>query len=70
MLCSYPVLKVSVIFFFFKIVYDASASAAVSALLQKDDDGLDHPFAYFSKKFPVAQGRYSVVEEKHFCPSY
>ena len=35
----------------FKFAIDASDVGAGSVLLQEDDNGVDHPFSYYSKKF-------------------
>ena len=48
----------------FKLACDASVFAAVSALLQDDDGGVEHPVAYFSKKFiPVQLNNVTVEKE-------
>ncbi len=63
-LCSHPVLKAPDFTKRFKLACDASGFALGSALLQEDDDGVDHPVAYYSKKFTAAQSRYSTVEKE------
>ena len=42
---------------------DASDVAAGGVLLQEDDNGVDHPVCYFSKKFN-RQKNYSTVEKE------
>ena len=42
---------------------DASEVAAGAVLAQKDADGLEHPVAYFSRKFLPREQRYSTVEK-------
>ena len=48
----------------FKLAVDASDVGAVSVLLQEDDNGVDHPVCYFSKKFNKHQRNYSTIEKK------
>ena len=43
---------------------DASDVGAGSVLLQEDDNGVDHPVCYFSKKFDKHQRNYSTIEKK------
>ncbi len=49
--CVVPQYFLLQIFAWFKIEVDASASGAGAVLLQDDDDGVEHPVAYFSKSF-------------------
>ncbi|KAL0153020.1 hypothetical protein M9458_051619 [Cirrhinus mrigala] len=51
LLCSVPVLAAPDYSRTFKIDVDASATGAGAVLLQDDADGVEHPVAYFSKKF-------------------
>jgi len=51
----------------FEIYVDASASAAAGYLVQKDDDGVDRPIAFFSSKFTPAQRNYAVVEREAYA---
>jgi hypothetical protein len=48
----------------FKIASDASDLGAGAILLQSDSNDVEHPVAYFSKKFDKHQRRYSVVEKE------
>jgi phospholipid-translocating ATPase len=48
----------------FKLAVDASDIAAGAILLQEDNDGIDHPVAYFSRKFNHHQRNYSTVEKE------
>ena len=48
MLQSAPVLTVPDFSSLFKLAVDASD---VAVLLQEDDEGVEHPVCYFSKKF-------------------
>ena len=43
---------------------DASDVGAGSVLLQEDDNGVDHPVCYFSKKFNKHQRNYSTIEKE------
>ena len=47
----------------FKLAVDASDVGAGSVLLQ-DDNGVDHPVCYYSKKFNKHQRNYSTVEKE------
>jgi len=46
----------------FKLEVDASAVGAGAVLLQEELQGIDHPVAYFSRKFDQHQLRYSTIE--------
>ena len=48
----------------FKLAVDASDVGAGSVLLQEDDNGVDHPVCYFSKKFNKHQRNYSTIERE------
>ena len=48
----------------FKVAVDASDVGAGSVLLQEDDNGVDHPVCYFSKKFYKHQKNYSTIEKE------
>ena len=48
----------------FKLAVDASDVGAGSALLQEDENGIDHPVCYFSKKFNKHQRNYSSIEKE------
>ena len=48
----------------FKLAVDASDVGAGSVLLQVDDNGVDHPVCYYSKKFNKHQRNYSTVEKE------
>jgi phospholipid-translocating ATPase len=43
---------------------DASDVAAGAVLLQEDTHGIEHPVAYFSKKFNPHQRTYSTIEKE------
>ena len=51
----------------FKLAVDASDVASGGVLLQEDQDGIDHPVCYFSRKFNKNQKNYSTIEKE--CPS-
>ena len=48
----------------FSLAVDASDVGAGAVLMQADDDGVDIPVCYFSKKFNAHQRRYSTVEKE------
>ncbi|CAB4029730.1 Hypothetical predicted protein [Paramuricea clavata] len=48
----------------FKLAVDASDVAAGGVLLQEDQDGIDHPVCYFSRKFNKNQKNYSTIEKE------
>ena len=48
----------------FSLAVDASDAGAGAVLMQADDDGVDRPVSYFSKKFSVSQRNYSTVEKE------
>lgn len=48
----------------FKLAVDASNVGAGAVLLQEDDQAIDHPVCYFSKKFYSAQKNYSTLEKE------
>jgi hypothetical protein len=64
-ICNYPVLRAPDFNYPFSLAVDASDEAAGAVLLQKDDqDDIDHPVAYFSKKFNDHQRNYSTIEKE------
>ena len=48
----------------FKLAVDASDIGAGAVLIQEDDNGVDHPVCYFSKKFNKHQKNYSTIEKE------
>ena len=48
----------------FKLAVDASDVGAGSVLLQEDDNGVDHPVCYYSKKINKHQRNYSIMEKE------
>jgi hypothetical protein len=48
----------------FKLAVDSSDTAAGAVLLQDDENHIDHPIAYFSKKYNKHQQRYSTIEKE------
>lgn len=54
----------------FKLEVDASAVGAGAVLLQEDFQGIDHPVAYFSRKFDKHQLKYSTIEKETLALLY
>ena len=48
----------------FKLVIDASDVGCGGVLLQEDENKVDHPISYFSKKLDKHQRNYSTVEKE------
>ena len=48
----------------FKLVVHASDVAAGAVLLQEDDDGVEHPVCYLSKKFHKNKKNYCTIEKE------
>ena len=48
----------------FKLAVDASDVGIGAVLLQEDNNGVDHPVCYFSKKFNKHQKNYSTIEKE------
>lgn len=48
----------------FYLKVDASGLGAGAALFQKDDNGIDRPISFFSKKFNLCQRNYSTIEKE------
>ena len=64
LLCTNPILQAPDFNKQFKLAVDASDYAAGAVLLQDDDQGVEHPVGYFSKKFNCHQRNYSTVEKE------
>ena len=45
----------------------ASYDTVAAALLQKDDEGLDHPIAFFSKTLRDAELKYDPIEKQAYA---
>ena len=63
-LWSAPVLKAPDFTKEFKLAVDASDYGAGAVLMQCNDDGIELPVCYYSKKFDVHQARYSTIEKE------
>ena len=65
-LCHFPVLRSPDFTRGFSLAIDASDEAAGAVLLQKsnEDNQIEHPIAYYSKKFDKHQKNYSTVEKE------
>ena len=48
----------------FKLAADASDVGIGAVLLQEDNNGIDHPVCYFSKRFNKHQKNYSTIEKE------
>ena len=48
----------------FQLAVDASAIGMGAVLMQVDDNGIDHPVSFYSKKLDKHQQNYSVVEKE------
>ena len=63
-LCNHPVMAAPNFNKCFKLCVDASNVGAGAVLMQDDNQGIEHPICYFSKKFSKAQRNYSVIEKE------
>jgi hypothetical protein len=64
LLCTIPVLKAPDFSKPFTLTVDASDLGAGAILVQSDDNSIEHPVAYFSRKFNSCQRNYSTVEKE------
>ena len=48
----------------FKLAVDASDVGIGAVLFEEDNNGIDHPVCYFSKKFKKHQKNYSTIEKE------
>ncbi len=64
LLCNAPVLAAPDFSRPFKLEVDASGTGAGAVLLQEDDQGIDHPVCFYSKKFNHHQVNYSTIEKE------
>ncbi len=64
LLCNTPVLVAPDFSKPFKLEVDASGTGAGAVLLQEDDQGIDHPVCFYSKKFNHHQVNYSTIEKE------
>ena len=63
-LCAHPILRSPDFKREFTLQTDASDTGVGALLSQYDDDGIDHPIAYFSRKLLPRETRYSTVEKE------
>ena len=63
-LCSAPVLRSPDLSHQFILQTDASNRGVGAVLSQKDDDGFEHPVAYFSRKLLPREEKYSAIEKE------
>lgn len=64
LLCNAPVLTAPNFDKPFKLEVDASIVGAGAVLLQEDEEGVDRPISFFSRKFNPCQARYSTIEQE------
>ena len=64
LLCSAPVLQSPDFERDFVLQTDASDVGVGAVLSQVDDTGADHPVAYFSRKLPPREQKYSTIEKE------
>lgn len=64
LLCNAPVLTAPDFSRPFKLEVDASGTGAGAVLLQEDDQGINHPVCFYSKKLNRHQVNYSTMEKK------
>ena len=64
LLCLEPVLTAPDFSKPFQLAVDTSDVGAGAVLLQCDNEDIEHPICYFSKKFNVDQKNYSTVEKE------
>ena len=64
LLCLEPVLTAPDFSKPFRLAVDASDVGAGAVLLQCDNEDIEHPICYFSKKFNVHQKNYSTIEKE------
>ena len=65
---SAPVLTVPDLNSLFKMAFDASDVAAGAVLLQENDEGVEHPVCYFSKKYNKSRKNYFTTEIECLAP--
>lgn len=64
LMCNAPVLMAPDCTRVFKLEVDASAVGAGAVLIQEDENGIEHPISYFSRKFNKHQLNYSTIEKE------
>lgn len=64
LLCSAPVLKAPYFGQPFTLQVDASQIGAGAVFLQENDEGVECPVSFFSRKFNKLQQNYSVIEKE------
>ena len=64
MLCQKPVLKAPDFTKEFKLQTDASEHGLGAVLSQKDEDGLEHPVVYISRKLLPRERNYATIEKE------
>ena len=64
LLCLEPILSALNFSKLLQLTVDTSDMGASALLLQSDDEDIEHPVYYFSKKFNVHGKNYSIVEKE------
>ena len=62
--CSSPVLRSPDFSRMFFLQTDASGRGVGAVLSQRDDDGVDHPVAFYNRKLLPREERYSTIEKE------
>ena len=66
-ICNPPILRLPNFNKPFKLAVDASSIGIGAVLLQEDDNSIEHPISYYSKKLSKCQCNYSTIEKEAFA---
>ena len=67
LLLSYPVLRNVNFSLAFTLQVDASDVGVGAVLSQPDEEGMEHPVAYFSRKLLPREQKFSVIEKEYLA---